>query len=106
LPAIYDRGPQKMSGSEDVTLGELVRRIDGLVKQLEDLVKSLGEDYVRRDVFDEYKRSAVEIHKQNIERITKLESWQEWLIRAVIGFVIATVLSVVFYVAKGGQIGG
>jgi hypothetical protein len=92
-----------MSTNEDVTLGELVRRIDGLVKQLEDLVRSLGDDYVRQDVFDEYKRSTVEIHSQNIERIAKLESWQEWLIRAVIGFVIAAVLSAVFVFAnKGG----
>jgi hypothetical protein len=90
-----------MSGEGDVTTGELVRRIDELVRQLDGLVKLLGDDYVRRDVFEEYKKATTEVNTQNLARISKLESWQEWIIRAVLGGVVAAVLSVVFYVARG-----
>lgn len=71
------------------TLGEVMRRIDDLVQRLETLTNKVEESYVRYEVFN-----------TAIERLAKVEDRSEWVIRLVIGFIIAAVVGSVIVSAR------
>ncbi|CAB4218136.1 hypothetical protein UFOVP1608_10 [uncultured Caudovirales phage] len=70
---------------EEPSLGEVVRLLTDLKKQVEELPAKIDQTFVRKDVFST-------IVDGMIERLTKLESRQEWLVRTVGAIVILAVV--------------
>jgi len=73
---------------DDITTGELGRRLDVMNATLGGVQEKLGEA-AQRDARD-YVMLA-----EHERRIKGLESWQTWALRVVLGLVIAAVVGVV-----------
>jgi hypothetical protein len=80
---------------QEPTLGEVIRRLDDLRKQVEDLPSKIDSTYVRKDVYEKARELAEEKHVSALARIIRLESRQEWLVRTVGALIIGAVIGVV-----------
>lgn len=106
--------------SEEISVGELARRFAEVVVRLDGLARRLEDgQFVRTDLYVEARTgiydkidvlgqriSAIENSKADKgveERIKKLEDSNTWLIRLVISFVVLGVLGAVF-AASGGLV--
>lgn len=67
---------------DEVTLGEVARRVDALHQDFRDLKASIA-------MHDEVERRFESVQKD----IDDLEAWQTWAMRIVLGAVIVAVLS-------------
>lgn len=70
--------------SDDVTLGEVVRRLDDLQRTTQQIVERLDRDYVRHDRVAELER-----------RVSSLESTLTWTVRLIMGAVILALVGLV-----------
>lgn len=70
------------------TLGEVIRLLDDLKKKVEDLPKTMAENFVSKELY-------ISERLGWLSRISKLESRQEWLVRAVGGLVLALVFGAI-----------
>lgn len=75
---------------DEPTLGELMRRLTDLQQTVSDLVHRLEQGYVRVDSVAPLER-----------RVASLESSVTWVVRLVIGAVIAALLALV--IVQGGK---
>ena len=75
-------------GEEDVTLGELARRIDGMGSSLDKLTDAVhGMDT---------KQSADFVKIGHLEsRVASLEEWKRWAVRIIVAGVAAALLALV-----------
>lgn len=78
-----------MSVNAEPTPSELMRRMDDLVGRLEALTNKVEESYVRHEVF-----------KGVVERLSKMEDRFEWVVRLMLGMVIASIVAMVLTVSK------
>lgn len=107
-----------MAADEDISVGELSRRLAEVLVRLDGIARRLEEgQFVRTDLYLEYRRGInrdlehINSRLQGVEtgklggsaeeRIKKLEDSNTWLVRLVLGFVILGVLGAVFTVAGG-----
>lgn len=79
--------------SDDVTLGEVARRLDNLQRDTHGILERLDRDYVRADSVKEITR-----------RVTALEDGQRWLVRLVLSLIITALVGVV--IVQGGGLPG
>ena len=80
--------------------GETTRRIDDLVSRLEALSVRLETKYVRFDLFEASKQLAEAERAQINQRLEKMESRSEWLLRLVGGMIVTAVLGLVITAAR------
>lgn len=75
------------------TLGEIMRRLDDLSLEVKAIPLRFEESFIRRDVY----RADLERVQDNLktltDRIHKVESRSEWVVRTVGGLVITAVLA-------------
>lgn len=95
-----------MLPADDVTLGELNRKIDGVAGAVKDLTDKL-DNYPRwpdvkriEEQLGRNLRAAIEQRDTVVDglklRITDLEAWQAWALRIVVGLVISGVIAAFF----------
>lgn len=80
--------------------GEVTRRLDDVTSRLEALAVRMESTYVRFDLFEASKQLSETERLQMSQRIDKLESRSEWLIRTVGAIIIAALLGVVIATAR------
>lgn len=80
--------------------GEVSRRLDDVTSRLESLAARMETTYVRFDLFEAAKQLQEAERTQMSDRVDKLESRSEWIIRTVGGIVIAAILGLVISVTR------
>lgn len=78
------------------TLAEVARRVDDVVSRFDRVITAFETQYVRFDVFVGFKEQQGHVREVLEERLARLESRQEWLVRTIGAVVIAAVLGLVF----------
>lgn len=82
----------------EVTLGEIMRRLDELSEGMKQLNTSIGETYVRRDVYSADSQKISVTYEHMIQRLEKMESRSEWVVRTVGAILIGAVVTATIYV--------
>jgi hypothetical protein len=82
----------------EVTLGEIMRRLDELSDGMRQLNSSIGETYVRRDVYSADSQKISVTYDHMVQRLEKMENRSEWVVRTVGAILIATVICATIYV--------
>ena len=80
------------------TLGEIMRRLDDLTAEVKQINTNIGETYVRRDVYSSDSARFQQAMESILDRVEKMESRSEWVVRTVGALIIATVVGASVYV--------
>jgi len=67
----------------EVTLGEIMRRLDDLTSEVKQINTNIGETYVRRDVYSSDSARFQQAMETITDRVEKMESRSEWVVRTV-----------------------
>ena len=84
----------------EVTLGEIMRRLDDLTTEVKQINTNIGETYVRRDVYSSDSARFQQAMETITNRVEKMESRSEWVIRTVGALLIATIVGASVYVGQ------
>lgn len=97
--------PEPRRTDDSPTLGEIGRRLDELIDgqrefraEVNTRFDALADTYVRKDVFDAVMHARSEYVTGLEIRIGKLEGNQSWLVRVLIGALIAGAIGALFAV--------
>lgn len=86
-----------MSPIDEVTIGEVSRKLDRLAGDVKGIAETLGDRPTWRDVNRVeagLKASIAELDK----RVVKLEDWQTWAIRIILGTIITGIIAAIFII--------
>jgi hypothetical protein len=84
----------------EVTLGEIMRRLDDLTSEVKQINTNIGETYVRRDVYSSDSARFQQAMETITDRVEKMESRSEWVIRTVGALLICTIVGASVYVGQ------
>jgi len=84
----------------EVTLGEIMRRLDDLTSEVKQINTNIGETYVRRDVYSSDSARLQQAMETITDRVDKMESRSEWVIRTVGALLICTIVGASVYVGQ------
>jgi hypothetical protein len=84
----------------EVTLGEIMRRLDDLTSEVKQINTNIGETYVRRDVYSSDSARLQQAMETITDRVEKMESRSEWVIRTVGALLICTIVGASVYVGQ------
>lgn len=87
-----------MAAENEVTLGEIMRRLDELSDGMKQLNTTIGETYVRRDVYSADSQKISVTYEHMVQRLEKMESRSEWVVRSVGAILIGAVITATIYV--------
>lgn len=79
------------------TLGEVFRILDDLKAEVKQLNISIGETYVRQDVYSADSERIRVTYEHMIERLEKMESRNEWVTRTVGAILIGAIITSTIY---------
>ena len=82
------------------TLGEVMRRLDDLTIEVKQMNLNISQTYVRKDVYDADSDRITQAMEHITDRLGKMESRSEWVIRTVGAMFIATVVGASIYVGQ------
>jgi len=82
------------------TLGEVMRRLDDLTMEVKQMNLNVGQTYLRKDVYDSDTERFAQAMTHITDRLEKMESRSEWVIRTVGALFIATVVGASMYVGQ------
>ena len=82
------------------TLGEIMRRLDDLTNEVEQINTNIGETYVRRDVYSSDSARIQQAMETITDRVEKMESRSEWVVRTVGALIIAAIVGGSIYVGQ------
>jgi hypothetical protein len=85
-----------MDSEGQPTIGELSRQVQGVLVRVESVVSKLESQYVRNDIYLLWQQSMD-------ERVKQLEDDKKWLVRLVLGIVIASVITLSYTLSGGGK---
>jgi tetrahydromethanopterin S-methyltransferase subunit G len=88
--------------SEEVkpSLGEIMRRLDDLTMEVKQMNLNVSQTYLRKDVYDSDSERVTQAMEHITDRLEKMESRSEWVIRTVGALFIATVVGASMYVGQ------
>ena len=88
--------------SEEVkpSLGEIMRRLDDLTMEVKQMNLNVSQTYLRKDVYDSDSERFAQAMAHITDRLEKMESRSEWVIRTVGALFIATVVGASMYVGQ------
>ena len=88
--------------SEEVkpSLGEIMRRLDDLTMEVKQMNLNVSQTYLRQDVYDSDSQRVTQAMEHITDRLQKMESRSEWVIRTVGALFIATVVGASMYVGQ------
>ena len=84
----------------EVTLGEIMRRLDDLTTEVKQINSNIGETYVRRDVYSSDSARFQQAMETITDRVEKMESRSEWVVRTVGALIIAAIVGASIYVGQ------
>ena len=82
------------------TLGEVMRRLDDLTMEVKQMNLNVGQTYLRKDVYDADTERFAQAMTHITDRLEKMESRSEWVVRTVGALIIATVVGASVYVGQ------
>lgn len=82
------------------TLGEVMRRLDELTIEVKQMNINISQTYLRKDVYESDTERITQAMDHITDRIGKMESRSEWVIRTVGALFIATVVGASMYVGQ------
>lgn len=82
------------------TLGEVMRRLDDLTMEVKQMNLNISQTYVRQDVYNSDSDNITQAMEHITDRLEKMESRSEWVIRTVGALFIATVVGASMYVGQ------
>jgi len=82
------------------TLGEVMRRLDELTIEVKQMNINISQTYLRKDVYESDTERITQAMDHITDRIAKMESRSEWVIRTVGALFIATVVGASMYVGQ------
>ncbi len=82
------------------TLGEVMRRLDDLTMEVKQLNLNVGQTYLRKDVYESDSERFSQAMEHITDRLEKMESRSEWVVRTVGGLMIATIVGASMYVGQ------
>jgi len=88
--------------SEEVkpSLGEIMRRLDDLTMEVKQMNLNVSQTYLRKDVYESDTERISQAMEHITDRLAKMESRSEWVVRTVGGLMIATIVGASVYVGK------
>ena len=88
--------------SEEVkpSLGEIMRRLDDLTMEVKQMNLNVSQTYLRKDVYDSDSERFAQAMEHITDRLEKMESRSEWVVRTVGGLMIATIVGASVYVGQ------
>lgn len=89
-----------MAELHEPTLGEIMRRVEDLTTEVKQLNIAIGETYVRRDVYSSDTARILQAMESITERLEKMESRSEWVVRTVGALVIGSLVAASLYVGQ------
>ena len=84
----------------EVPLGEIMRRLDDLTTEVKQINTNIGETYVRRDVYSSDSARFQQAMETITDRVAKMESRSEWVVRTVGALIIAAIVGGSIYVGQ------
>lgn len=82
------------------TLGEVMRRLDDLTMEVKQMNLNISQTYVRQDVYSSDSDNIRQTMEHITDRLGKMESRSEWVIRTVGALFITTVVGASMYVGQ------
>jgi hypothetical protein len=82
------------------TLGEIMRRLDDLTSEVKQINTNIGETYVRRDVYSSDSARIQQAMETITDRVEKMESRSEWVVRTVGALIITAIVGGSIYVGQ------
>ena len=82
------------------TLGEVMRRLDDLTMEVKQMNLNVSQTYLRKDVYDSDSERFAQAMEHITDRLEKMESRSEWVVRTVGGLMIATIVGASVYVGQ------
>ncbi len=88
--------------SEEVkpSLGEIMRRLDDLTMEVKQMNLNVGQTYLRKDVYDSDSERFAQAMEHITDRLEKMESRSEWVVRTVGALMISTIVGASVYVGQ------
>ena len=88
--------------SEEVkpSLGEIMRRLDDLTMEVKQMNLNVGQTYLRKDVYDSDSERFAQAMAHITDRLEKMESRSEWVIRTVGALFIMSVVGASMYIGE------
>jgi tetrahydromethanopterin S-methyltransferase subunit G len=88
--------------SEEVkpSLGEIMRRLDDLTMEVKQMNLNVSQTYLRKDVYESDSERFSQAMVHITDRLEKMESRSEWVVRTVGGLMIATIVGASVYVGQ------
>lgn len=82
------------------TLGEVMRRLDDLTMEVKQININISQTYVRQDVYSADSLRITQAMEHITDRLQKMESRSEWVVRTVGALFIATIVGASMYVGQ------
>jgi len=82
------------------TLGEVMRRLEDLTSEVKQMNQLIGQTYLRKDVYDSDTERFSQAMDHITDRLEKMESRSEWVIRTVGALFITTIVGASMYLGK------
>jgi tetrahydromethanopterin S-methyltransferase subunit G len=89
-----------MSEEIQPTLGEVMRRLDDLTIEVKQMNMNVSQTYLRKDVYESDTERISQAMEHITDRLEKMESRSEWVVRTVGALMIATVVGASMYVGQ------
>jgi tetrahydromethanopterin S-methyltransferase subunit G len=88
--------------SEEVkpSLGEIMRRLDDLTMEVKQMNLNVSQTYLRKDVYDSDTERITQAMSHITDRLEKMESRSEWVIRTVGALFILSVVGASMYIGE------
>ncbi len=82
------------------TLGEVMRRLDELTIEVKQMNLNISQTYLRKDVYESDTERITQAMDHITDRLQKMESRSEWVVRTVGALFIATVVGASMYIGQ------
>lgn len=89
-----------MVSEVEVSLGEVMRRLDELTIEVKQMNLNISQTYLRKDVYESDTERISQAMDHITDRLQKMESRSEWVIRTVGGMFIMSVVGASMYVGQ------
>ena len=77
-----------------------MRRLDDLTMEVKQMNMNIGQTYLRKDVYESDSERFSQAMVHITDRLEKMESRSEWVVRTVGGLMIATIVGASIYVGQ------
>ena len=77
-----------------------MRRLDDLTMEVKQMNLNIGQTYLRKDVYESDSERISQAMEHITDRLEKMESRSEWVVRTVGALMIATIVGASLYVGQ------